>query len=168
MSYAIPANGVTTAKIADGAVTTAKIADGAITPTKRAVLGQQISASSGTFSNTGSADVTNLSVTITTLGRPVFVGLIPDGSANNSRIGVEVGSNIYSSVFSLIRGSTDIARALISGNGQGVSSISGYIPPSSLYTIDPVAAGTYTYKAAVSASGNTARVEYTKLIAYEL
>jgi hypothetical protein len=102
---------VTSAKIVDGTIATADIADGAITQAKRAALGQQISASSDTFS-TGSATyvaVTNLSVSITTTGRPVILFLQPDGSANLSLFGPFIsGSGQPVGAFEYLRGSTEL------------------------------------------------------------
>lgn len=168
--------GVTTAKINDAAVTTAKIADGAVTPAKRSALGQQISSSCANFSsaNTSQTDVTNLSVTITTTGRPVFIGLISDGSVNNSQIGTvrsDGGQNISSNFF-IVRGGSNIAFYNISQElSATLSNVhSAYVPASAISTIDPVAAGTYTYKIQVTSLNTSVstNVNYSKLIAYEL
>lgn len=77
---------ITLPKLADGILTAdtdgrAKMADGFLTQAKRAALGQQVSSSCGTYSRSVATfgNVTNLSVSITTTGRPVFVGMIPAG-----------------------------------------------------------------------------------------
>jgi hypothetical protein len=163
---------VTTAKIADANVTTAKIADGAITPAKRAALGQQISASSGSFStSTGSyVDVTNLSVSITTTGRPVFICLIGDGNgALLSVIGVETPTTVtnMSAQFKISRDSTNIYETFLKMQSASSSDPILFAPPGAIMTIDIPAAGTYTYK--LSAKGaNTAYCQYCKLVAFEL
>lgn len=63
-------------------IDTAQLAAGAVTKPKLAALGQQVSASCSGFttSSTSFVDVTNLSVTITTTGRPVMLMLMADGN----------------------------------------------------------------------------------------
>ena len=87
----LASNSVTTAKIGDSQVTTAQIATNAVTMAKletrttgTGVGGISLSSSSGTTTTTSSSSL--LSASITTTGRPVFVGLIPDGSANEAYI----------------------------------------------------------------------------------
>jgi hypothetical protein len=83
-SYIIPNGSITAAKLAAGAVGTTQLATGAVTQAKRASLGQQVSSSSGTFTGTSGsyADVTNLSVTFTSTGRPVLLMLQPDNNGS--------------------------------------------------------------------------------------
>jgi len=152
---------VTTVKILDANVTTAKIADGAVTPAKRAALGQQISAGSGLYTITNSSttyiDVTNLSVTITTTGRPIFVGLIADVAEPNGQIFTSSSARLR-----FVRGSTDLGSYPMDVNG---------VPASTYSTVDVVAAGTYTYKlqTANSSGGSITRtVNGAKLVVYEL
>jgi hypothetical protein len=135
---------------------TVRVKEGGITRPKLASLGQQISSSCGAYSSTSNADITNLSVSLTTTGRPVFIGLISDGSGNDSTVG-SVSSN---SGIQFKRGATSLARnILISGT---------YAPSSSFWTVDVVSAGTYTYTAAAVISSGTINVNYAKLIAFEL
>lgn len=167
-------NAVTTAKILDANVTTAKIADNAITPAKRAALGQQVSSSSGSYSLTGTTsitDVTNLSITITTTGRPVFVGLISDGTGVQSTIvytdtQVQLSPELY-----FYRGATNISAQSFAQRvgGSSVYSFTG-VPVSAVSHIDIPSAGTYTYKFSVRPTASTAVMEVlnAKLIAYEL
>jgi hypothetical protein len=160
---------VTTAKIADLNVTTAKIAALNVTRAKLEAVGQQISSSSGAFSTTAlftaPADVTNLTVTITTTGRPVFIGLISDGSASYSALGVGHASNTaVSAVAFILRGASIISNYFYSSFASLYQ-----IPSSSVFVIDPVAAGTYTYKVQQGViTGTTAYCDRVKLVAYEL
>ena len=160
-------------------VGTSHLADGAVTQAKRAALGQQISSSSGSFntSSTSYVDVTNLSVSITTTGRPVFVGLIPDGTADDgseSRIAIDTLVDGGSFACKLVRGSTDIASFSASLGAEAMSGVNESqlaVPVGSLFTIEAPAAGTYTYKAQTrvsSGGGGTVTVLRAKLIAYEL
>lgn len=167
---------VTSVKLATDAVETVKIKNGAVTQAKRAALGQQISSSCGNFSLAGvtvSTDVTNLSVSITTTGRPVFIGLLSDGSSNTASIGVRdsVTGNSSAATFYIRRDGTEISRYLLQTVKLGGSAlIEVDIPPSSVNTFDTPAAGTYTYKlsAVCGNANNDLFVKYTKLIAYEL
>lgn len=107
-------------------------------------------------------DVTNLSVTITTSGRPVYVGLM-DGL-----MGISAGTS-GGCVFNvlLLRGSTAISISGIAINATTFNEL--VIPTSSMNFVDVIGAGTYTYKAQISvASGATGIVENAYLIAYEL
>lgn len=166
-------NGVTTNKINNSAVTTGKIADGAVTPVKKAALGQQISSSSGSFSSTGvtPTDVTNLTVTITTTGRPVCVSITPDTSGNGgSFVAVLASGTSALAHINLVRASSTIAQASIGVGFAGANQVSSVTVPSVLTIIDPVVAGTYTYKvqALAGSAGAQVQVNTAILIAYEL
>jgi hypothetical protein len=113
-------------------------------------LDQQISASSGSFS--GSGDITNLSVTITTRGRPVYIGLIHGGGGTFSD-----SISFSGSIYRFYRDTTAITNSS--------PSLGGIYPVSILWHIDTPSAGTYTYKLNVSGSET---VFNAKLIAYEL
>lgn len=156
-------------------VSTSEIADAAVTQAKRAALGQQISSSSATFNtaSTTGVDVTNLTVTITTTGRPVFIGLIPFETGNpsqNSGISIARGSASAGAFISFLRGSTVIGVNELGFTATGASAIDCAMPVSAFNMIEVPAAGTYTYKvqARCSLSLSTLNVLYTKLIAYEL
>lgn len=143
------------------------------------VVGQQISASCGIFNtaNTSPTNVTNLSVTITTTGRPVMVMLIPDGSGNESGMGTAVtvgGSGISQSaaLFQIIRDAgiffpTTVALSGYAGtSGQVLSST---MPIGGLMTLDVVGAGTHTYIVQAQViDGTHATMLWAKLCAYEL
>lgn len=165
---------VTTAKINDLAVTTGKIADGAVTQAKRASLGQQVSSSCSNYTSaaTSNTDVTNLSISITTTGRPVFVGLISDGSGNISNILINptAGTTVIRTFFLFVRDASTVSEQELghvvntSGSTQAIRA-----PVSSLWHIETPAAGTYTYKLQIRNAADTGvGVNYAKLIAYEL
>lgn len=147
--------------IKTGGVGTTQLASGAVTQAKRAALGQQISSSSSTFSHSGNTSVTavtNLSVTLTTTGRAVFVGLIPDGS-NAAYI---QNANLNGTNILFYQGSSPIASSHITSQDR--------IPVSSFYFIDTPGSGTLTYTCRVQCVINTTGVSvyYAKLVAYEL
>lgn len=126
--------------------------------------GVATSASSGFFStaSTTPVAVTNLSVTITTTGRPVYVGLISDPT-NPGGIQFSTAGGAGSAEFLINRGATIITQAGLS-NGSGIA-----IPVSALNYLDIVSAGTYTYT--ISAQLNTgiaAIVSRAILVAYEI
>ena len=167
---------VTSAKLAANSVITAKILDANVTKAKLAALGQQISSSSGVFTSTSTSpvDVTNLSVNITTTGRPVWVGMISDGTANASYIESNNNggndNNLIVSV-SIVRDSTEIARYTLTwGQTTNETNMQLAIPSSSVWTIDPVSAGSYTYKIQVFIVQASSSVEVgrAKLVAYEI
>jgi hypothetical protein len=159
--------------VAFGTVATDGIADGAVTQAKRAALGQQISSSgSGVFTTTSTSavDVTNLSVTITTTGRPVYIGLIHDSSISSlSYIGCSDLDNGCQSEVKILRDATLISNSFLWSQSVGSSTSFHMVPTSSVNHIDTPAAGTYTYKIqTLAGSGDTAHVIYAKLVAYEL
>lgn len=152
---------VTTAKIADLNVTTAKIANGAVTQAKRVALGQQISSSSGTFSHNGATitAVTNLSVTITTTGRPVLLSLQAVGNGTQSYLFSDGNTNIY-----FFRGSTELTHS-----NFFPADLSNTTIPASMIYLDAVSAGTHTYTVRVSTgASDTIQVRQCILVAFEL
>lgn len=143
------------------------------TGTTVAAGGVAISASSGSYALAAPAaytDVTNLSVTITTSGRPVFVGCI--SAATSSVVGSATGYFVIQNTGSgtvcitITRGGTVIMNTQQS---QNYSNTQSYLPASAISFVDAVAAGTYTYKIQVgSNNGTTIGVQDVKLVAYEL
>jgi len=172
---------VTAAKIANTTITPAKVTAGfvddstientgstlrvkaaGITRAKLAAVGQQTSSSSSTYNSSSSsfADVTNLSVSITTSGRPVMILFQSDNSGSPAFIGPIFNgglSTTIGSAFKILRGATEISR--VAHSGPITSGERNYTPPGALNTIDVVAAGTYTYKLQ-AASGNTQYVTW--------
>lgn len=130
----IASNAVTTAALAPGAVTGAKVSDGSITRAKLVPLDEETS-SDFTGSLTDSmADLSGLSCTITTTGRPVLVAMVASGASHS-----------FWSV-----GGTGLAVLQIIRDGATVVSKIEQAAPSSfpayMLLFDPVVAGTYTYK----------------------
>jgi hypothetical protein len=153
----------TTLNIKDGGVGSTQIANGAVTQAKRASLNLQTSSSSGTFNITNSSStystVTNLSVTITTTGRPVFVGLMSDGT--NTTATTEACLVTDGGFYRFARGSSSLGGFFVGSNS---------VPCTSFFVIDSPSAGTYTYSFQQRTSGGSQRRDVTRavLIAYEL
>lgn len=144
----------------------AKFADGIWTKAKFAALGQVVSSGSSNFStgSTSYVDVTNLSVSITTIGRPVLLLIVSDGSLL-SNVGAD-GNSATNGVadYQILRDSTTIAQSKIGQISTGYT-----LFPGSIVHFDAPSAGTYTYKMQLKAqSGATANMRYMKLVAFEL
>lgn len=162
---------ISAADIASDAVTTAKILDANVTKAKLAAVGQQISSSCGTFSTSSASyvDITNLTVTITTTGRPVYIGLM----CTQGQVGYLIIQNTSSGSaaradIGFLRDSTDIFQAPVYIAAAGATQITSLVTLAGYSTVDPVAAGTYTYKAqAKLVSGTGFNAVQAKLIAYE-
>jgi len=156
---------VTTAKILDANVTTAKLADAAVTSAKVATSVYQVSSScGGAFSTTSTSyvDVTNLSVTVTTTGRPVLLSLVADGTTGGGAITIN-GANV-GCLLKILRDSTDVSIQFFSNNE---SSHSRGFPASMIQHIDVPAAGTYTYKVQAKSDGSAGfAVLNAKLVAW--
>lgn len=173
----IATGAVTSAKIASSAVTTAKIADGAVTRAKLSSLNSATSSSTGASASvTGStySDITNLSASITTVGRPVVCMLICADGTNTSQIKVTKTSGTdadMSAIIKLIRGSTDIAIYQQQFVWPTAASTNAFgIPIGGVVFYDSPSAGTYTYKIAAKGSAANEKVDfqYIKLFVYEL
>lgn len=156
---------VTTAKINDAAVTTVKIADANVTRIKQEAFGQQLSSSSGSpasITNSSFQRPTNLviSITVSAANRMVFVGLVPDGSTNQSGI-----------LATSVGGTADWefrrdASVLVTGS-LPINSV--YVPTGAFWAVDVApGAGSHTYDFLVRSSSSAAvSVPYTKILVYE-
>lgn len=170
------AEAVETAKIKDLNVTAAKIATGVITQVKMGSVGQQASASSGsvTAAYATQADITNLTVTITTTGRPVMILCQHDGAgAGPAKFSIEITSGSSTQMgYNIIlqRGGSDLAQYQILMDANYTSGRI-MVPSSCIQYLDTPAAGTYTYKIQALRSGvatTSLNTVFTKLVAYEL
>lgn len=157
--------------VPDGAVTQKKLAT---RPTGSTVAagGIAISSSSGaSFSNntTTPTAVTNLSVTITTAGRPVVIALLDDATSSGSNVNVTASSGVAGGYISFIRDSTTLTKISLESTSTASNPLLE-LPSSSFSFLDIGAfAGTHTYTVKASAvSGSTIGVQYTILVAYEL
>lgn len=169
-------------KIGPGAVTSDKIENGAITKSKQAAMGQQVSASSGTFSTTSLSfvDVTNLSVNITTTGRPVVLALVPDPTDEAKfealRSSTDDFGLLATANYQFLRGATSLGSVLVGSSGSDAfdnvvpnNLVTALIPIGSVHQTDFPSAGTYTYKLQVRRqSATSVALRYCKLVAYEL
>lgn len=153
---------IQTNQIADSQVTTAKIADGAVTQAKRAALNYALSASSGTFSTSSTTfvDVTNLTVSITTTGRPVIISVVGDDGASSRQLSIPSGG----AVISLNKNSAEFSNMTLGPYAPASSNMQ-----QSFTYFDPADAGLNTYKIQVrTLSGGSVLFHRAKLVAYEL
>lgn len=144
-----------------------------ITRSNLAPVGQQISASCGAFSTSSGSfvTVTNLSVTLTTSGRPVFLALQPDNNNTNPTGSfVELDSPSapdpegYICVF---RDGTEVSYALQIPHGE-TGTVWRY-PLLGFLCLDVPGAGTYTYTVQAAVLGaTTVNINYAVLVAFEL
>jgi hypothetical protein len=168
-------------RIKDLGVSTAKIAAGAVTQAKRAALDIQTSASSGLYTTSSNTitDVTNLSVTLTTTGRPVMLTMISATNGNGSSATdhgrvrlVGPSTEAFGQIF-FDRGGSILITHGIMVTTLVTSSLAIALPCTAFSHIDAPAAGTYTYKIRANMVGtgfgnNTVNVSNCKLVAYEL
>lgn len=136
------------------------------------VRGVAISANSGTITETTTTDQSlGVTATLTTIGRPVFVGLTTDADLSYIQIDTGTTTNPMQGRIKIKRDGTEIYDGLM-----GITQIAGndtfQIPPSSVWTIDTPAAGTYAYTASIALlnTGTSASisVDNVKIVAYEL
>lgn len=173
-------NSVSTSNLISQSVTQDKLAPRA-TGSTVAAGGFAISASSGSYTTSASAytAVTNLSVTITTTGRPVFIGLISQLGGDNKSV-VQIanpgGSFTGSSAnIAFLSGASIISsrniEMVLAATTTPPTDLLG-IPPEGFSTYDFPVAGTYTYSVEVQmvqTLGLSSIVMFnTQLVAYEL
>jgi len=114
--------------------------------------------------------VTNLTITITTVGRPVVLLLQPDGTSSGSSVGASsTSSNSVIGVVDFLRGTTHVASFDFIQIGGTTGSKIAEFPCGGAFHIDHPDAGTYTYKAqAKQVLSTSVEVTNCKLMAYEL
>lgn len=125
-------------------------------------------------SNSSFADYTNLTVTITTSGRPVKIMFIHDGNmgANQqAKIFIEGATSgtikIGEVDFKYVRNGADIATVRQGSTAPTNTSVE--LSPATLNWIDFPPAGTHTYKIQTKmVIGTTYAINYTKMVAYEI
>lgn len=134
------------------------------------------SSGTGSIQSTTSStlsDVSGLSLSITTKGRPVLLYLERAGAPTTglSKLGARDSSgSSASSYFVILRDSTEITRQNLGGAATGATVFAIEAPGSSLRTIDYPSAGTYIYKVQFSNAGGStqADISFSKLVALEL
>lgn len=120
--------------------------------------------SSGIFTN-----VTNLSISLATTGRPVEIKLIPDGGSSSSFIEVDGNTGTAEGDFKILRNGSDLALFnLQSLTGSG-SATELRVPPSNINYVDRPSNGTQTYvlQARIN-TGSSITVFNCTLMAYEI
>ncbi len=123
-----------------------------------------VSGSCGNFSATGSfTDITNLSISIMTTGRPVYLGLRPDGTGSSAYIQIGGAAPCEAEVKFVRDGATTTGPESIAGAASGLN-----VPASGISTIDFPSAGTYTYTLQVKALFGACTVNNLIMYAYEL
>lgn len=161
-------------------IQTADIADGAVTYPKLAPLNKQVSSVEVLFEVNAPTytDITNLTVTITTTGRPVMLMLQPAdavvydfGLIYHTLVGSQ--TDYYAEIGITRNGDplTRLGTALDSQFISGFKPINNFsTPPSAFSTVDLVAAGTYTYQIQAYTSSSDAIIgfQHIQLVAYEL
>lgn len=165
-------NSVGTANIVNDAVTTAKILDANVTNAKIEAVNFQQSSSTGSFTTSSLTyvDVTNLTVTITSIGKPVVIIMQPDASGNDAFITLTGSSTTVAGTGQfqlLIDGAANNNWRMVTLNTGGVPTLA--IPPAVMIFLTP-AAGAHTYKiqAKIGSFTTSLAVANTKLVGYEL
>jgi hypothetical protein len=168
---------ITAAKMAANSVATTNIQNGAVTAAKKAALGQVVSASSGTNSSgvtAGYQDIPNLSLVLTTTGRPVYIAIISGSTSGSSFYIFRSGSDpgLSNSLIGFVRNGTMIVshsyHSVTSFETVGPAEYSTTTSIPYPFYIDMPVAGTYTYKAQVYVNTGAINVTDVKLIAFEL
>lgn len=169
----IKAGGIQTAMIATYAVTTPTIAPQTITVAKMAPFttgvtvaangfATSLSTGAGSTQSGGYSQVFNLTVTITTTGRPVMLFL--DSDASGLEANVTMGGASVTGGIRFYRDGVSTGKTFLC---QGVVSSSSW-PSSSFVTYDFPAPGTYTYTVQARGDSGSIEVAYTTLNAYEI
>lgn len=152
--------------------TNGNISFGLITRPQLPNVGLKTSLSSGSYSTTSSttADVTNLSVTMTTAGRPVFLTLVPDDGTNGeAKISSSLGANSTVSLIYLTRNSISVAGWNLSVTAVGATTVTTAVPCGMINYIDLIPSSSWTYQIQAKSSGGSAtQVTNCRLFAYEL
>ena len=134
----------------------------------------KISSSSSGYSttSTSTADVTNLSVTIVTTGRPVQLLTIPSDGTNLCRIIISRATNSGSATIYLDKDGSNIAAWEIVNNTGGATSIYSGMPCGMINYLDVPTAASHAYKLRAKVNNGTSTETlyflHALLAAYEL
>lgn len=142
---------------------TAQIANGAVTPGKRSTAVTGLSSASGDLTYTNQAayvDITNMTVTLTTTGRPCVMVLVPDGSGTS---GLQMsGASAVVNFRWLVNGS-NVGEVQMTAVDSGVNML-----PGGLTTTSTPAAGSNVFKLQIGNGSQTTFFFKLKLFVYEL
>lgn len=166
----IAISAVTSAKIASSSLIDSNFASASVTTAKLASVNLVVASTAISYTTTGTSEeaVTNASVTITTTGKRVWVGL-QGTSADTGYVKVVSNTGAVNQQLRIYRDSTlilDQDLALRTGNPTALK-----YPPNMFWTIDTsVTAGTYTYtvKLLSSTAGDLAILGSPKMYAFEI
>jgi hypothetical protein len=134
----------------------------------------------GTTTSSTPVELINTLLSITTTGRKVWIGCIPDGSGNDAFFEIINGAVVQATVYAFIyRDGVEIGRFPLRNNagvnsGNSTDNSNGVIaiPVSTIQTIDfGATAGGHTYAVWISAPDigiSTCNLFYARLVAYEL
>ena len=170
----VNSQGIQTANIANNAVTQAKMEIRPTGSSTEGTGGLAISSTCGSFSTSSQTpiQITNLSVTLTCLGNPIMISLIPDSSGFPSIFTSQTISNVATQTFSQIIfyvASSEIGRVEVGGHITANTNGSFTVPASSCSVICFPGSGTFTFTAkALTDSTSNVFVQQCQLVAYEL
>lgn len=148
--------GITASQIDNQTITQGKLA---LRSTGSTVGAGGVAISSASSGSTSGSPLTICSVTLTTTGRPIFVGLaggtISSGNSGSGQVGE----------LTILNGVTTVSFGEIASTSTGSIAF-----PANLFGIDTSPAGTYTYSFQIqqSAGGSSITATNVILIAYEL
>lgn len=155
---------VTSDKILDGTITADDLAIGAITAANLPAANYVVSSGSGAYTTTSGTYVnpTNLSVSLTTTGRPVVLQLVPSSTTDNASIGFVSGGTVGAFTRFTQDGTTLPSQVYVATG-------STYFPCGafSVFTVPSSGAHTFEFRIKRSSAG-TVYVTDCKLVAREL
>lgn len=161
---------ITSNQIAPLTISANEIADGAITQAKRAPANIQIS-DVGSFACeacSSDAEVPNLTVTLTTRGGPVFVGLVSAPSGDDTSYIMFKGGTERTGRVMIFDGAKAVASAYF-WTIINQASATGAFPVSTVNHVYFPDAGTHTFKVKIrKEAGGVMIVNLARLVAYEL
>ena len=165
---------ITGAKIAETTIPGSKITTGSIDSDRLETLNKDLSVTSGAYSTTSTSFVTALTAIITT-ARPVMLCLVADeNGTNTSSVAVAATAivNEFDVSYQIKRGSTvlGIYQLKQEPGGGYLSGDELILPTGILNHVDfgLSGTGTYTVQVKVNSVNTTAKLNYVKLLAYEL
>ena len=171
LPVAPPANNAFLQFNTTGALVAGPNISGGITNSNLAPVNYAISSSCGNFSvatNTPT-NVTNLSATITTVGRPVRIALVADGSGSPAFVGVSGSSTTLQMVIAILEDGGTISNQVMEVQTSATGNILDWPASSICHEEYSPTVGSHTYTVQVYSTGaNPVHVAFCKLVAREL